>query len=67
MGHKKGDDVQQPPLNQFWPSVGGPKTFLRPFIERNRSHLWIYDPALTGMNHKEAYRYLVDKVRVCIY
>lgn len=55
-------DAEVPP-NRYWPSPGGVKAFLRPFIERNQEHLWAYDPVFVGMNHQEAYRYTVGKVR----
>lgn len=55
------DDAKAPP-NRYWPIPGGPKEFLCPFIERNRKHLWAYDPALKGMDHVQAYRHIINRV-----
>ncbi|CAM9250792.1 unnamed protein product, partial [Choristocarpus tenellus] len=43
--------LQSPP----WPSDGR-KEFLRSFIERNRSQMWMYDPSFVGVDHKTAYK-----------
>lgn len=60
MGSRRGD-CNIPP-NKFWPTPGGAKEFLRPFIERNQKRLWAYDPALVGLNHVEAYHHIASKV-----
>lgn len=35
---------------------------MRAFIERNRGRMWAYDPAMLGVDHKQAYRHLIEKV-----